>query len=257
MTLAVLIFFLYLNPSGAEAEPSEHLLVFAAASMTEVLQEAGSLYSESSGNTVAFSFAGSSTLARQIDQGAPADVYVSANRDWVDFLAKRGRLTERGPVVFASGRLVAIAPTDVEVSIRPLRTLSIVDAFSGRLAIADPAHVPAGQYAKQTLKSLGWWEPLSSRLAIGGDVRGALAYVERGACDLGIVYATDARISKRVKIVATFPDSLHTPIQYLAATVAASRKSGARGFVRFLDTTPVKRILEDAGFRIANRNSVE
>jgi molybdate transport system substrate-binding protein len=248
MSIVVLLYILSLCPTPLKAESPERLLVFAAASMADVLPEIGSSYTESSGQEVSFSFAGSSTLARQIDHGAPADVYISANQVWIDYLLDRGRLGDEPPTLFAKGRLVAIAPFDVDVVLEVESGFPFGDQFSGRLAIADPAHVPAGQYAMQALRALGWWDQVSTRLAIGSDVRGALAYVERGACDLGIVYATDAGISDRVKVVATFSDSLHAPIRYLAGVVEASTKQSAKGFVGFLTTDKGKSVLMDAGF---------
>jgi molybdate transport system substrate-binding protein len=194
-------------------------------------------------------------LARQIDQGAPADVFVSANADWIDFLDTRDRLVPGSVAAFARGALVVVAPkgTDVNIDLDP--EFAISDAFKGRLAIADPAHVPAGQYAKEALQALGWWNVLSGRLAVASDVRGALTYVDRGACDLGIVYATDATISSRVKVVAVFPDSLHSPIWYLAAEVGKDQGRG-HAFVAFLSSLPAARALEAAGFRIGGVEGV-
>jgi molybdate transport system substrate-binding protein len=252
----VLLSLLSVYPSELKAESSERILVFAAASLTDVLQEIGTRYTEASDHAVSFSFAGSSTLARQIDQGAPADVYISANQAWMDYLQERGRLATDGPQLFAKGNLVAISPVGVTVSIKIDAGFPFGRAFSGRLAIADPAHVPAGEYARQTLKALGWWDQVSGRLAIGSDVRGALAYVEREACDLGIVYETDARISDRVKVVATFSDSLHAPIRYLAAVVGSFSNSSANDFVRFLSSENAEPILINAGFRVSSEEQV-
>jgi molybdate transport system substrate-binding protein len=248
--VALLAFFG--NSLAADQGP---VVVFAAASMTEVLEDLGEQFQANTGQSIVFSFAGSSTLARQIDQGAPADVFVSANPDWIDFLDARGRLVPGSIATFASGALVAVAPkgSDVEIEIDP--TFAITDAFKGRLAIADPAHVPAGKYAKEALLALGWWNVLSSRLAVASDVRGALTYVDRGACDLGIVYATDATISSRVKVVAVFPDSLHSPIRYLAAAVGKDRGLG-HGFVAFLASVPAARLLGAAGFWVGKIEGV-
>ena len=229
------------------SKPEARILVFAAASLTEVFGDVAALYEEESGVSVILSFAGTSILARQIEHGAPAGVFVSANQDWMDYLDSRGSLVAGSQFPFASGRLVVIARSDLELSIGLTRAFSFAEAFSGRLAIADPTNVPAGKYAQQVLTGLGWWDALSGRLAIGHDVRGALAFVERGACDVGIVYATDARISKRVKVVATFPDSLHDPIRYVAAVVEHSKGSPA-DFVRFLGEESVQRLLFAAGF---------
>ena len=244
LTLLATLFTL----AAAEGPKSQDpVLVFAAASLTDVFGDIGALYEQESGDPVIISFAGSSTLARQIEHGAPADVFVSANQAWMDYLESRGSLVSGSQSQFGSGRLVVVAPPDLKMSIQMTRDFSISDAFSGRLAIADPTNVPAGLYAKQALTGMGWWDGLSDRLAIGHDVRAALAFVERGACDVGIVYATDARVSKGVRVVSTFPDSLHDPIRYIAAVVERSGRS-AGDFVRFLSTGPAQQVFLKAGF---------
>ena len=204
MILAFLASLLLLSPP-VQAGKADPLLVFAAASLTDVLGAVGAAYTDTSGNTITFSFAGSSTLARQIDHGAPADVFISASEEWMAFLEERGRLTREIPMVFASNQLVAISP------------------FA--------------------------WDDLRTRLAIGHSVRGTLAYVDRGACDLGIVYGTDAEMSRKVKVVATFPDTLHPPIRYVAGVVEASGKAAAADFVAFLAEPIAQDIFRKAGFR--------
>ena len=248
MILAFLASLLLLSPP-VQAGKADPLLVFAAASLTDVLGAVGAAYTDTSGNTITFSFAGSSTLARQIDHGAPADVFISASEEWMAFLEERGRLTREIPMVFASNQLVAISPFASDFTIEVLREFPVSDAFSGRLAIADPEHVPAGRYAKSALVALGWWDDLRTRLAIGHSVRGTLAYVDRGACDLGIVYGTDAEMSRKVKVVATFPDTLHPPIRYVAGVVEASGKAAAADFVAFLAEPIAQDIFRKAGFR--------
>jgi molybdate transport system substrate-binding protein len=246
--LTLLATLFTLTGLAAEGPKSQDpILVFAASSLTDVFGDIGALYEQESGNSVIISFAGSSTLARQIEHGAPADVFVSANQAWMDYLDSRGALVAGSQSQFGSGRLVVIAPPDLKMSIQMTRDFPIQDAFSGRLAIADPTNVPAGQYAKQALTGMGWWEELSNRLAIGHDVRAAMAFVERGACDVGIVYATDARVSKGVRVVSTFPDSLHDPIRFVAAVVERSGTS-AGDFVRFLSTKPAQQLFLRAGF---------
>jgi molybdate transport system substrate-binding protein len=248
MSRAFLVCWILLT-SPIVAEPSESLLVFAAASLTEVCQSIGGRYETQTGRAVRFSFAGSSTLARQIDQGAPADAFLSAHPDWIRFLFENQRLSDETALVFASNRLALISRSDLAIDLKAEPGADIEDAFSGRLAIADPAHVPAGRYTRAALQGLGWWVALQGRLAIGHDVRAALAYVQRGACDLGVVYATDARLTQQVDVVATFPDSLHAPIQYVAAAVGASDDSAAASsFVRFLTSEPAQDVLRKAGF---------
>lgn len=242
MIRAVLLLALAVGPTvGEEGKP---ILVFAAASLTEVLPQVGERFTADSGVPVRYSFAGSSTLARQIEQGAAADVFVSADVDWVAYLEAKRLLDPDSRRVFATNRLVAITPADADVTVEALTDLPA--RFRGRLAIADPAHVPAGRYAMQALTALGVWDALAGRLAVAGDVRGALTYVERGACDLGVVYATDARMSRRVRTVAVFPDSLHDPIRYVAGA-ATDARPGASAFVVLLARS-VPDILREAGF---------
>ena len=245
----VFLAFWSLPASLPAADPPGSILVFAAASLTDVCLSIGRLYEQSTGHPVRFSFAGSSTLARQIDYGAPADVFLSANPDWVQFLESRDLLANEATRVFAYNRLVLVARTDLEIDISPRSDFNVQSAFTGRLAIGDPAHVPAGRYARMTFENLGWWTALQGRLAVGPSVRGALAYVERGACDVGVVYATDSKVSAAVRTIAVFPDSLHSPIQYVAGVVTTStQRSSASDFVAFLNLEASQEVLRSAGF---------
>lgn len=202
----------------ARAEP---VTVFAAASVTNALEEIGALYKEKGGEA-RFSFASSSTLARQIEAGAPAQIFVSANDEWMNYLAERDLIEPATRVSLISNRLVLIAPaesdiTSIDIS-APTDFASPLGA-DGRLAVGDPEHVPAGIYAKQALEALGAWTSLEPRLARADNVRAALALVETGEAPLGIVYSTDAAASAGVKIVGTFPPSSHDAITYPFAIV--------------------------------------
>ncbi len=212
---------------SARAEP---VTVFAAASLSGALNE---LWPRERHTDISLSFAGSSLLARQIEAGAPADLYLSASQDWMDYLQVRGHIDSTTRVDLFGNRLVLIAPTDEGFALVASPRADIGGAFKGRLALADPDHVPAGIYARQALQTLGWWPTLVHRLAPASDVRGALAWVERGECDAGIVYATDAASSRRVQVVVSIADSLHTPIRYPAALVAGRATAATR---RRLDT---------------------
>ena len=204
------------SPANVEGQ-----MVYAAASLTSVMQE----LSRRLAPDLRFSFASSSSLARQIELGAPADVYISAHRQWMDYLQDRALIDVPSRRDLLGNRLVVVVPRGTgdawsDQNFSPDFALSPFADLNGRLAVADPAHVPAGMYARQALAALGWWSPLESRLAPAPHVRAALVFVERGECPAGIVYATDAAISDRVQVAATIPDSLHAPIHYPLATVA-------------------------------------
>lgn len=229
-------------PARAADEP---VTVFAAASLTSLLQE---LLPREETPRVRLSFAGSSSLARQIDAGAPADLYIAANRDWMDWLQARGRIDSTTRVDLAANRLVVIAPQGEAFPVRPEPGFDLGGAFEGRLAIADPDHVPAGIYARQALERLGWWPDLARRLAPVAHVRAALVLVERGECAAGIVYATDAAISRGVQVLAALPDSLHDPIVYPAAIVAGRRRPAVEAVLRRLQGAAAHRALARHGF---------
>jgi molybdate transport system substrate-binding protein len=199
----------------AHAAAPEPMTVFGAASLTDVLTEIGVQY-RSVGHDVRFSFAASSTLARQIEAGAPAHVYVSASEDWMDYLQFRQLIDPSGRVSPVGNGLVAIAPAAETANLDLADPASIARRLGlhGRIAMADPAHVPAGSYARQALESLGVWPTIQGRAAFADNVRGVLALVERRETALGIVYTTDAVISERVRIVATFPAASYDPIRY-------------------------------------------
>lgn len=198
-------------------------------------------------------FAASSTLARQIDAGAPADVFLSANREWMQYLEQRGRVIPQPLDPVVGNALVVIAPgTDGRIPERiDPGALPAALPEDERLAVGDPTHVPAGRYARQALEALGIWPDLDPRLARTDNVRGALALVARGEAPLGIVYATDARISSRVRVVAIFPPESHPPIVYPAGRVASGNQAAARAFIDWLSTPAAGAIWRRHGFRLA------
>ena len=223
--------------------------VFAAASLTEVLAEVGQAFTASTQVPVRFSFAASSALARQIESGAPAEVFVSADQDWMDYLASRSliRPGTRGDIV--SNRLVLVAPADSRVALRIRPGFALLAALGrkGRLATADPGSVPAGKYARAALLQLGVWNEVQHRLIPADNVRTALNFVALGEAPLGIVYATDARGNRRLRIVDTFPASSHARISYpAAATTRASPH--ALDFLKFLHGEAAQKIFARAGF---------
>lgn len=232
------------HPAGAADDP----LVFAAASLTDALTEAAEAFTAETGITVRLSFAASSALARQIETGAPATVFVSANRQWIDHLESAGLIVATSRFDLAGNRLALIAPrgSDLPAGFAPAADLP--DALGdGRLAVGDPDHVPAGQYARAALVAMGLWPELESRLARTGDVRGALALVARGEVPFGIVYATDAAIAEGVEIVALLPADAHPPIAYPAALTGAA-DDDARAFLAFLRRPAARAIFRARGF---------
>jgi molybdate transport system substrate-binding protein len=229
---------------------AEHVLtVFAAASMTNVLQSAGDAYTAETQVPVRFSFAGSSALARQIESGAPADVFVSADQEWMDYLQERGLVAGELRVNIASNTLVLVAPVDsnIKLKIAPGFPLAAALGDKGRIATGDPASVPVGKYAQAALTSLGVWKSVADRLVPADNVRTALNFVARGEVPLGIVYATDARGEPKVRVVDAFPASSHPPITYPAA-VTATGGADAAAFVRYLRSAKAQALFDQAGF---------
>jgi molybdate transport system substrate-binding protein len=227
------------------------LIVFAAASLKDALDEANALYQRDKSQDTATSYAASSTLAKQIEAAAPADVFISADLDWMDYLAKRNLIKPETRANLLGNRLVLIAPvaSSGKLSIAP--NFPLAQALgNGRLAIADPNGVPAGRYGKAALESLGVWSSVADRLAPAENVRATLALVSRGEAPLGIVYQTDADSDKGVQIVGTFPENTHPPIIYPIAVVAASTNPGASGYVAFLKSPAARPIFEKHGFTV-------
>ena len=219
--------------------------IFAAASLNSAL---GELLPRARHPDVRLSFASSSTLAKQIEAGAPADIYLSANGQWMDYLQQRALIDLTTRVNLLGNKLVFIAPTDRSIEIDVQSQFNLSDAFEGRIALGDPSHVPAGIYARQALKRLGWWNHLSDRLAPSADVRSALNYVARSECDIGIVYATDAIILEEVQIIAPLPDSLHAPIRYPAAIVAGRDRPAVRRIFEQIRSDSAQTLFSQHGF---------
>jgi molybdate transport system substrate-binding protein len=228
------------------------LTVFAAASLGDAMGELASAWEAETGHSVTMVFAGSSTLARQIDAGAPADVYVSANTAWMDWLAENKRVIETSRVDIAANRLVLVAGSPAarnEAEVTSGTDIAGLLGENGRLAVALPEAVPAGIYAKAALTELGLWKGVSSRLAPTDNVRAALALVALGEAPAGVVYATDAAAEPGVVVAGVFPETSHSPIRYPAAVVADSGQAGAAGaFVDWLTEDAAQSILVSFGF---------
>ena len=236
---------------GGFANAAETVTVFAAASMTNALEDVAQVYRTRTGNQVRFSFAATSVLARQIEQGAPAQVFFSADEMWMNYLAERN-LIEAGTRVSPVGnRLVLIAPADSnlgKLAIEPSLDLVALLGPNGRLSTGDPAHVPVGTYAKEALEKLGLWSRVAPRVAPAENVRVALALVERGEAPLGIVYATDAALSKSVKVVGEFPAGTHAPVTYPFAIVKGRATPDVQAFFAFATGEEGRKIFEKFGF---------
>jgi molybdate transport system substrate-binding protein len=232
------------------------LTVFAAASMKNALDDVDAAYTAKTGVKVAASYAASSTLAKQIDQGAPADVFLSADTDWMDYAAKQKTIKVDTRSNLLGNSIVLIAPKDSKidnVTISPGFDLAKL-AGQGRIATGDVNSVPVGKYAKAALEKLGAWEAAAPKFAMAESVRAALTLVARGEAGLGIVYATDAKVEPEVKVVGTFPADSHPPIIYPVAATTSAGPSAA-SYLAFLHTQAAKTIFEKYGFTFLVRPS--
>ena len=216
-------------------------VVLAASSLQESLEDVGKAWAAEGHAMPVLSFAASSALARQIEQGAPADLFVSADADWMDTLETQRllRAGTRGDIL--TNRLVLVTQKG-----GPIRSLADLD--DGRLALADPGAVPAGKYARAALDSLGQWQAVEAKVVPAENVRAALALVERGEAALAIVYSTDAMASDAVDVIETFPETSHPPIRYPAAVLSGSAHPDAAGFRAFLASDEAQRIFARHGF---------
>jgi len=237
---------------GAGAGDQGTVTVFAAASTTNAVTELAELFAAQNPERLVTSFASSSTLAKQIESGAPAEIFISANPEWMDYLEER-KLIEGGTRKdLLSNRIVLIVPADSGID-----TLAIAPGFDlagllgdGRLAMGDPDHVPAGKYGKQALEHLGVWSGVEARVARAKDVRAALALVERGEAPAGIVYSTDAAVSDRVRIAGTFPEDSHPAIVYPVAVVAGKRSPAVDRCLALLQSEAGRAVFAKYGFMV-------
>ena len=222
--------------SSLSARAEEAVRVFAAASLTSALTDIAAQWKQGGHAAPTLAFAASSTLAKQIEAGAPADVFASADRKWMDYLQQRDRIEASTRADLLGNTLVLIAPKGRRFHAEMRRGYDFARAFDGRLCTGEPGVVPVGIYARQSLEALGWWEAIEPRIVGADDVRTALNFVERGECVAGIVYATDSAISAEVETIATFPADTHEAIVYPIALVRNARPQ-AREFLRHLQTS--------------------
>lgn len=237
-----------LAPGLSAAE--QPVRVFAAASLTPALTAVAENWTQAGHAKPTLVFAGSSSLARQIEAGAPADLFVSADRSWMDYLQQRDRIDPSTRQDWLGNDLVLIAPMDRSFAVRMEAGFDLGAAFAGRLCTGEPGVVPVGTYAQQALTSLGWWPGLTSRVVGTEDVRTALAFVERGECAAGIVYATDAKSSNKVELLARFPASSHEPIIYPLALVRDARPETTEFRDYLTQSTQARAVMERFGFTV-------
>lgn len=217
------------------ADSEKAITVFAAASLTNALQDLGDAFSKDSSIPVRFSFAASSTLARQIENGSRADLFFSADLQWMDYLQARNLIQAATRHDVLGNQLVLIAPVLSKISLKIAPHFALAAAVgNGRLATGDPDSVPVGRYAREALANLGVWDQVATRLVRTDSVRSALAFVDRGEAKLGIVYRTDAMVDKNVRVVDTFPADSHTPIIYPAALIAGAGATDAAKFLAYI-----------------------
>ncbi len=254
------IFFTFAILCGSASPPAsaqdKSLTVFAAASMKNALDDVDAAFSAKTGVKVSASYAASSVLAKQIEQGAPADIFMSADTDWMDYATAKKAINEATRTNLLGNSIVLIAPKDSKID-----KVTIGQGFdlaklagNGRIATGDVSAVPVGKYAKAALEKLGAWQAAEPKFAMAESVRAALTLVARGEAVLGIVYATDARVEPDVKIVGTFPADSHPPIIYPVAATSNARP-GAIDYLAFLRTPAAKTIFEKYGFTFLIRPS--
>jgi molybdate transport system substrate-binding protein len=226
-------------------------VVFAAASLKDALDAINAGWKKESGKQAVISYAASSALAKQIENGAPADIFVSADEDWMNYLAERKLIKPDTRFDLAGNRLVLIAPTDSKLTATIGQGFPLASLLGdGHLAMADTASVPAGKYGKAALEKLGAWDGVKDRIAQAENVRAALALVSRGEAPLGIVYATDAKSDPKVKVLDSFPESTHAPILYPLAITMASTNKDAPAFAAYLKTAAAQSVFEAQGFKV-------
>lgn len=236
--------------AGAATAAEQPVMVFAAASLTDALKAAAARWQSQGHGSVVLSFGSSSAIAKQVEAGAPADIFASADEKWMKYLIDKNHM-DIGTVHRPIGNdLVMIAPADSTTSVAIAPNFDLVGALNGgRLSIGDPKGVPAGNYARQALTKLGVWDAVEPHTAPAENVRAALAVVQRGEAPLGIVYATDARGAKGAKVIATFPDDSHDPIVYPMGIVAGHDRPEVKAFLDFLLSADGAALFKSYGFK--------
>jgi molybdate transport system substrate-binding protein len=249
--IATILLVGFLFGVGAAAAHAADIVVFAAASLKNALDDAARAFTKQGGAPVKISYAASSQLAKQIESGAPADIFISADLDWMNYVQKRNLIQPATRKNLLGNELVMVAPkgSGVKIDIKPGFDL-LAQLKGGRLAMADPDSVPAGKYGKAALEKLGVWQSVAGRVAGAENVRAALLYVDRQETPLGIVYATDAASDPNVEIAGVFPADTHPPIIYPIALTATSKNPDAAKFLAFLEGPQAKPFFVKQGFTV-------
>lgn len=239
---------------SAQAQPRD-LVIFAAASLKNALDETAAAWVRETGKPAPkISYAASNVLAKQLEQGAPADLFLSADLDWMDYAAGKGLIRPETRVTLLANRIALIAPSDSTATVALAAGVDLSVALGqGRLAIGNVDSVPAGKYGKAALEKLGGWDKIKDKIAQADNVRAALLLVSRGEAPLGIVYTTDAAADPKVKVVATFPEDSHPPILYPVAVTKDSGNADAQGFLSYLRGAGSKAAFEKQGFTVLNK----
>ena len=231
---------------------AEDVVVLAAASLTNALTDIGEQFTAKTGNKVVASYAASSVLAKQVEQGGPGQVFASADLKWMDYLADKNLISPGTRFNLLGNTLALVAPLDSgldRVELGPKTDIAAL-AGSGRIATGNPDSVPVGLYFRQAMERSGQWKAVEAKIAGADSVRAALAFVERGEVPLGVVYATDAAVTKKVKVVGVFPETMHDPIVYPFALVAGKETPAARAFLEFLRGAEAKGVFVKYGFKV-------
>jgi molybdate transport system substrate-binding protein len=229
----------------------ENVTVFAAASLKNALDNVNAAWQAEAGKSATISYAASSALAKQIEEGAPADVFISADLDWMSYLSEKNLTKKDTETKLLGNRIVLIAPADSSAATEIAPNFDLTGLLGdGRLAMANVDSVPAGKYGKAALEKLGVWASVEDKVAQAENVRAALAFVSTGEAPLGIVYQTDAAAERKVKIVGTFPENSHPPIVYPVAETAEAKSADAAAFLKYLQTAKAKELFEAQGFTV-------
>ena len=250
MLRAVFVIVLFCASLPATAAAADNVVVFAAASLKNALDDVVAAQTKMTGQKIVVSYAASSALARQIEAGAPADIFFSADQEWMDYLDQRSLIERASRVNLLRNRIVLIAPSDSTLTLRIAPRFAIAAAVGGgRLAMADPDSVPAGKYGKAALEALGVWKDVQARVARADNVRVALLFVARGEAPLGIVYSTDAVVERKVRVIDEFPENTHPPVVYPVALVAGRNHAGAKALLARLGQPAARAVFSKYGFR--------
>ena len=248
------LFFSLCLAASLSVAHAETVKIYAAASLTNAITELEKIYEKQYPKTnLVPVYGASSALAKQVEAGASSDIFFSADRDWMNYLIKKNLIHQNSAKPLLFNQLVVISPKNLNIPFKAQSSFNFAQSFKGHLCTGQMESVPAGKYAKQSLIKLNWLDSLKGRIVGTDDVRSALAFVERGECEVGIVYKTDALISQKVKIIGTFPADSHHPIIYpIALTKQGEKNADAIQFEKFIKTSPqAKSIFQKYGFRMS------